>query len=84
MFFNIQILKMNVHEILFQPGIVLMSVFVWKVKMTENCFQVKKCSFQNFSQAIFFLQLPQVQGSYQSNIFVDIVWNKMISALLFD
>lgn len=82
MFFNIQILKMNVHEILFQPGIVLMSVFVWKVK---NCFQVKKCYFENFSQAIFFLQLPQVQGSYQSNIFVDIVSNnKMISALLFD
>lgn len=81
MFFNIQILKMNVHEILFQPGIVLMSVFVWKVKIV---FRSKSAPLRIFLR-LYFLQLPQVQGSYQSNIFVDIVSNnKMISALLFD
>lgn len=82
MFFNIRILKMNVHEILFQPGIVLMSVFVWKGKIV---FRPKNAPLRIFLRLYFFLQLPQVQGSYQSNIFVDIVSNnKMISALLFD
>lgn len=82
MFFNIQILKMNVHEILFQPENVLMSVFVWKGKIV---FRPKNAPLRIFLRLYFFWQLPQVQGSYQSNIFVDIVSNnKMISALLFD
>lgn len=50
MFFNIQILKMNIHEILFQPGIVLMSVFVWKVKFSGQ----KVLLWEFFSGYIFF------------------------------
>lgn len=51
MFFNIQILKMNVHEILFQPGIVLMSVFVWKVKIV---FRSKSAPLRIFLRLYFF------------------------------
>lgn len=53
MFFNIQILKMNIHEILFQPGIVLMSVFVWKVKFILFSGQ-KVLLWEFFSGYIFF------------------------------
>lgn len=51
MFFNIQILKMNVHEILFQPGIVLMSVFVWKAKIV---FRSKSAPLRIFLRLYFF------------------------------